>query len=368
MVAIVKTNTSIIRTIAYHENKVNRGMAGLIFAGNYPVDLDKISDEMKRKRFSKRTELNKNTKRNTLHVSLNFSSLEHPSKEKLIAIASFYMQRIGFAHQPYLVYQHYDAGHPHLHIVTITIEKTGKRIDLHKILVHKSIPATREIENLFGLIKARKIKITTPLPLSHSTIGKIQYGKMESKKAITQMLDYILKKYNYTSLCELNAVLGQYNLLADRGRENSKTFLRGGLLYKILDLHGKPIGMPFKASALDGQPTLKFLEAQFKINASRNTPQKTQIKNIIERSLQRHPGVSLDIFFKILQRQAITAIVQKNAMGDDQLTYIDHKTKCIFSAENLGTSCSLSALKNNASLQTPALKKRFNRKNNLPKL
>jgi hypothetical protein len=31
------------------------------------------------------------------------------------------MERIGFGRQPYLVYRHFDADHPHIHIVTNTI-------------------------------------------------------------------------------------------------------------------------------------------------------------------------------------------------------------------------------------------------------
>ena len=364
MVAIINSNTSIRRTIAYNENKVKEGLAQLIFAGNYPVDMEKISHQMKLKRFAKRTELNQNAKRNTVHISLNFSSLEHPAKEKLIAIATFYMERIGFAQQPYLVYQHHDAGHAHLHIVTINIQKTGKRIDLHKILVRKSIPATREIEEHFDLIRAIKTKTTNVLDLSPTAIGRIQYGKMASKKSMSQVLDFVLNRYNYTNLDELNAVLGQYNLLADRGSENSKTFQSGGLLYKILSPQGKPIGMPIKASSLDGQPTLKFLQAQFIINAAKNTHSKTQIKNSIERSLQRHSGISQDHFLKILQRQSITAIVKKSSAGIEQITYIDHKTKCVFSDKSLGFLYNDAIQKNNVSLEASG-KKRLIRKNQL---
>lgn len=364
MVAIIKSNTSIRRTIAYNENKVKEGLAQLIFAGNYPVDLEKISHQMKLKRFVKRTELNQNAKHNTVHVSLNFSSLEHPAKEKLIAIATFYMERIGFAQQPYLVYQHHDAGHAHLHIVTINIQKAGKRIDLHKILVRKSIPATREIEDHFDLIRAVKTKTTNALDLPPTAVSRIQYGKMESKKSISKVLDFILNRYNYTNLDELNAVLGQYNLLADRGSENSKTFQSGGLLYKILDPKGNPIGMPIKASSLDGQPTLKFLQGQFIVNAAKNTHAKIQIKNSIERSLQRQPGISQDHFFKILQRQSITAIVKQNSAGTQQITYIDHKTKCVFSDKSLGFLYSDVLQKNKVPLEAPG-KKRLIRKNQL---
>lgn len=362
MVAIIKTSTSILKTITYNENKVKTGLAELIFAGNYPVDLDKISHKMKIKRFVKRTELNQNAKRNTLHISLNFSSLEYLSREKLISIANVYMIQIGFAQQPYLVYQHFDAAHTHLHLITINIQKQGKRIDLHKILVLKSMPATREIEKRFGLIRALG-QAKDHKPDLSQVQGKIQYGEMESKRAIDMLLNFILKRYNYTSLSELNAILGQYNLTADRGTENSKTFLSGGLLYKILTPQKKAIGMPIKASSLDGRPTLKFLESQFKINADKNKSEKTRIKNIITLLLQNHPNISKNIFCKMLQRQAITVIEQKNTLGINEIFYIDQTTKCVFNDKSLGLSYDTATLKNNISVEALADKKQLTRKN-----
>ena len=40
------------------------------------------------------------------------------------------MQGIGFGNQPYLVYQHHDAGHPHIHMVTANIQADGQRIKM----------------------------------------------------------------------------------------------------------------------------------------------------------------------------------------------------------------------------------------------
>ena len=41
------------------------------------------------------------------------------------------LEKLGFGNQPYLVYQHRDARHPHIYIATTNIEADGKRIDLH---------------------------------------------------------------------------------------------------------------------------------------------------------------------------------------------------------------------------------------------
>ncbi|MEI9911585.1 MAG: relaxase/mobilization nuclease domain-containing protein [Bacteroidota bacterium] len=83
--------------------------------------------------FEKFTSLNERTTTNTLHVSLNFDSPEILDNEKLVVIAKTYMERIGFGEQPYLVYRHHDAGHPHIHIVSTNIRRDGSRISMHNM-------------------------------------------------------------------------------------------------------------------------------------------------------------------------------------------------------------------------------------------
>ena len=159
MVTVIKTGHSIHRIFNYNENKVKEGVANCIGAGNYPVDHDKMNLSMKLNRFLKQLELNENAKRNSVHISLNFHATEsHFSTEKLLAIAETYMDRIGFGNQPYLVYQHHDAGHPHIHLVTTNIEADGKRIDLHHLAIRKSESARKAIEKEFGLVRAEAQK------------------------------------------------------------------------------------------------------------------------------------------------------------------------------------------------------------------
>jgi hypothetical protein len=155
MVAVIKTSSSIRSILNYNEKKVEIGRAECISAMNYALELEKLNFTSKLNRFLKLAELNTNAKRNTVHISLNFDPSENHSKEKLSEIADTYMEKLGFGKQPYLVYQHHDAGHPHCHIVTNNIQRDGKRIDLHLLGIRKSEPARKEIEELFGLVKAQ---------------------------------------------------------------------------------------------------------------------------------------------------------------------------------------------------------------------
>ncbi|MCV9926625.1 relaxase/mobilization nuclease domain-containing protein [Flavobacterium sp. LS1R49] len=359
MVAIIKSTHSIRSVFYYNENKVKIGVAECIAAGNYPTYVDKMTDIMKLNRFIKRAELNENVKCNTLHISLNFDPSENHSKEKLITIADSYMEKIGFGEQPYLVYQHNDTKHQHLHVVTVNIEKDGKRIDLHNIGMRKSEPARKEIEEYFGLVKAEGRKKQEEFGLEPISIGSIQYGKVVSKKAIFNVLNTVVNHYKYGSLAELNAALKQYNVMADRGGEDSKMFLARGLVYHILNAKGKPIGVPIKASSFYTKPTLKFLEEKFKINEIRNMSDKSRVKNVIDMALLREPILPLTELARRLQKEGISTVFRKSTEGLLYgITYVDHTTKNVFNGSSLGKQYSAKAIEERCGLKVAGEEKR----------
>ena len=133
MVAVIKTGHSINRILNYNENKVKEGKAEFLSAVNYPIDTEKICYNQKLNLLLKQASLNENVTRNSVHISLNFDTSEKLSNDQLKEISERYMQKIGFGEQPYLVYQHFDAEHPHIHIVSLKVRADGTRIDTNNI-------------------------------------------------------------------------------------------------------------------------------------------------------------------------------------------------------------------------------------------
>ena len=133
---------------------MQKGVAECLYAGQFLKDAHGLNFHEKLNGFKRLIDLNTRAKTNTLHISLNFHPSESLGREKLIRIASCYMDKIGFSHQPYLVYEHRDAGHPHIHIVTTSIQEAGKRIVTQNIGRNQSQIARKELEKYFGLIKA----------------------------------------------------------------------------------------------------------------------------------------------------------------------------------------------------------------------
>jgi len=345
MVAVIKTGHSIHRIFNYNENKVKEGVAECIGAGNYPMDADKMNINMKLNRFQKQLALNENVTRNSVHISLNFHPSEnHYSKEKLLSIAEDYMQRIGFGEQPYLVYQHNDAAHPHLHIVSIKVRADGSRIDMNNIGKNQSGQARKSLEKEYGLVTAEAQKQQALYPLKPVNIAKAIYGKIQTKAAIQNVLEHVINQYRYTSLPELNGVLKQYNVWAERGSEGSRTYQRKGLLYRVLGENGKPIGVPIKASLFYNKPTLRFLEQKFIQNEAQRLPYKVRIKNAVDKILL-DKNTTLQSLITALDKQGIHAALRQNEKGIIYgIAYVDHQTKCIFNGSDLGKQYSAKAI------------------------
>src|SRR5690606_30756470 len=129
------------------------------------------------------------------------------------------------------------------------------------------------------------------------------------------VLEAVLNTYKYTSLPELNAVLQQYNVQADRGSEGSRVYKHQGLLYRILDERGSPVGVPIKASSFYNKPTLKYLESRFVPNDAARQPQKARVKNAIDFALLKQPVISLEQLADKLKEDGIQTIVRQNADG-----------------------------------------------------
>ncbi len=337
MVAVIKTGSSLRRVINYNEQKVNAGVAVCILAANYPKDVELLTLTNKLNRLLNQAALNENVTRNSVHISLNFDPAEKLSPDQLRVIAETYMQKIGFGQQPYLVYQHHDAGHPHIHLVSVKVRADGSRMDLQNIGRNQSETARREIEQLFGLVKAEDRNKRPKNELNPAYASKVQYGRSETKRAIAHVLDAVLNNYKYTSLPELNAILGQYNVMADAGSEKSRVHQHQGLLYRILDEQGNRVGVPIKASDFYKKPTRKYLEERFQQNETSRQPHKMRVKNAIEVALLKKPNQTLATIAKVLEKEGIVMVQRQNSEGLLYgITYVDHHTKCVFNGSALG--------------------------------
>lgn len=320
---------------------MKQGKATLIGAVKYLKDKENLSFNDKLFRLTDLAAMNQRSKTNTVHISLNFPNGENLADEKLNEVVKDYLQGVGFATQPYLVYRHEDAGHPHIHIVTTNIKRDGERISLHYLGQNESEKTRKAIEIKYGLVKAEDQ--TKQKPNLKAEISAAEYGKAETKRVITNILGYILRAYKYTSVPELNAVLQQFNIQADRGSKDSRMYTHEGLVYWILDKQGNKVGVPIKASTIYGNPTLKTLDEKFRLNEQLRKPFKADLIKILDTVLSK-PQTKKSFTYK-LREAGVQAILRQNDEGRLYgVTFIDQKNKAIFNGSDLAKEYSANAL------------------------
>lgn len=363
MVAIINTGHAVRNSFTYNENKVRAGVASCIGEGNYPMDLGLMTPESRLGVLLKRVALNPRVTRNSVHISLNFDPTEKAlHDERYREIAHAYMKGIGFGEQPYLIYRHEDAAHPHLHIVSVKIRPDGSRIDMHNIGRNQSEKTRKELEARFGLVAAQSKMGKASRPLTPITAARVAYGVSQTRQAIANVLNAILPHYAYSSVAELNAVLRLYNVTAETGSEESRLRRHKGVLYQVIDTNGRPIGLPVKASRFFSKPTYAYLERRFEQGKLARRPYATRLKNLIDAAFLRPEKPSLAQLATELQKAGVDMVERRNAEGLlFGLTYVDHKNKTVFNGSTLGKPYSAKAMleRSGSTVHSPNKKSSF---------
>jgi Relaxase/Mobilisation nuclease domain len=343
MVAKITIPKSIEAALNYNEKKVQKGAAECLHAANYLSEAKNMNFYQKLNGFEMLNNLNSRATTKTIHISLNFDPSEKLSNNKLIEVANLYMEKVGFGKQPFLVYKHEDAGHPHIHIVSTTIKEDGSRVNTHNIGRNQSEKARKEIEQQYGLIKAERQQQLMKPGIKPVDAQKAVYGKSETKRSISNVVGAVFSQYKFTSLPEFNAALKQFNVIADRGKEG-RIYKNRGLVYRILDADGNKVGVPIKASSIGCKPILDNLEKKFTANEVAKEPLKQRTKNVIDDCLQTSLG-SMKHLVADLSQKNIYTVLRQNAEGRLYgITFVDNQNKVVFNGSDLGKGYSAAAL------------------------
>ncbi|MFP9114748.1 relaxase/mobilization nuclease domain-containing protein [Flavobacterium sp. RHBU_3] len=346
MVAVIKASHSLSRILRYNEQKITQGVARVIGEKNCPFPAAKVGLLAKLNFLERMASLNTRVAHPGVHISLNFPPAEDKlSDARLSEIAAAYMEEIGFGSQPWMAYRHMDAGHPHIHIVSLKIRTDGSRIDMHNMGRNQSEHARRTIEKNFGLLPAEKSGKVKQYEPEAVAIARVTYGKAPAKKAMSGVLQFVISKYSYTTLGELNAILGLYNMTADRGKVTSRTYVGGGLLYRAIDAQALPVGVPIKASDFAFPATLKTLEKHFTANRVSQAKSGAAIRLAIDKAITLQKPQSLDALQEILRQSGIDLVIRNASNGQVYgLTFVDHRERCSINGSTLGKPYSAKGL------------------------
>lgn len=358
MVARIETPKGIAETLSYNEEKVAQGQAACIHVQNFLQDRNTITYPDMLDRFERLNALNTRSKVKMWHSTLNFHPSEKLSDERLTAIADRYMQGLQMDDQPYLVYRHDDANHPHVHIVSSLIRSDGSRINNFRQGLRMSEPTRKGIEQEFQLIPGQRKRQTTIPPLGE--MRKIDPASgIPVTESMDRLINGVMRHYNFTNLQEYNAILRGYNITAETGGPGSKTRRHNGIFYLALDDRGERISPPVMASQLPCRPTQSRLNKKYQESKTQRPAHLLSIKSRIDWALDQQPA-SLRTLVSRLQSDAIEIVrPPSNGRNPHDQVFVDYQTRSAVTGETLGPAYTTAAVSAAiAGSQRPAQQKR----------
>jgi hypothetical protein len=153
------------------------------------------------------------------------------------------MGKMNYGDQPYIVYVHEDIDRRHIHIVSICVDETGRKIS-DSYEHRRSMTACRELEIQYGLKNiADERKESDKLFLK-----KVEYEKGDVKHQISNVLKNV-SDYKFRTFGEYSALLSCFDVEAKTVKGegiDGKPF--NGIVYSATGDNGKSVSNPFKSS------------------------------------------------------------------------------------------------------------------------
>lgn len=341
MVAKINYGSSLYGALAYNGEKVNEGVAKILETNKMFSPADGTHDiSACMQDFMAYMPSHVLTKKPVIHISLNPHPDDRLTDEQFSAIAREYIEKMGYANQPFIVYKHEDIDRHHLHIVTLAVDEQGKKINDGNNF-YTSTRILKELEQKYGLIPAQMRKEKEVFRLQ-----KVCYGDGENlKKQLVSVIRPAAKFYHCPSFKEYRALLSTYNICVEevKGEMYGKPY--NGLVYFATDDKGKKVGNPFKASLFGKAVGYEALQKRFKASKEKLKEKylAPKTKEVVAGALRR--SATKEDFRDNLYRKGIDVLFRENDEGRLYgITFIDHNNGCVVNGSRLGKELSANAI------------------------
>ena len=341
MVAKINYGNSLYGALAYNGEKVNEGVAKILDTNKVFSPADGTHDiSACMQDFMAYMPSHVLTKKPVIHISLNPHPDDSLTDEQFSAIAWEYIEKMGYANQPFIVYKHEDIDRHHLHIVTLAVDERGKKINDGNNF-YTSTRILKELEQKYGLIPAQMRKEKEVFRLQ-----KVCYGDGENlKKQLVSVIRPAAKFYHCPSFKEYRALLSTYNICVEELKREMYGKPYNGFVYFATDDKGKKVGNPFKASLFGKAVGYEALQNRFKASKEKLKEKHLapKTKAVVAGALRR--STAKEDFRANLHRKGIDVLFRENEQGRLYgITFIDHNNGCVVNGSRLGKELSANAI------------------------
>jgi hypothetical protein len=170
--------------LRYNLQKVDQGVAKILDMTFTSGKEDSIMREVALVRM-----LKPNLQKYFYHTSLNFPPNENLGDEQMNTIANEYLNTMGFDQHQYAIFRHFDADHPHLHILVNRIGYDGNVLSDSKDY-QRSEQALRRLEKQHGLTEVISSRQAQERAM---TKNELEMMKRTDEPSVKMKLQVIIK-------------------------------------------------------------------------------------------------------------------------------------------------------------------------------
>ncbi|SCY75151.1 Relaxase/Mobilisation nuclease domain-containing protein [Flavobacterium anhuiense] len=337
MIAKIGRSGNLYGALAYNQLKVDNENGQILFSNKMiETPSGHYSVAQLAQSFAPYLIANRNTEKHTLHISLNPDPKDSVSNDTYREMAEQYMREMGYGEQPFVVFKHTDIDRSHIHIVSVCVDESGKKIS-DKFEKMRSMNICRELERKHELIPATDKERNQ----NDKVFRPLDYRAGDVKSQISSVVRHLPNYYQYQTLGEYNALLSLFNITTEKVEGELQGKMKQGLLYIPLNEKGERAGHPFKASLFGKNAGLPALELHFAKckKALKDSPTRQTLKSAITVALKS--TIDEQAFKKQLSEQGINVVVRRNDTGRIYgVTFIDHNSKAVWNGSRLGKELS----------------------------
>ncbi len=317
----------------YNEKKVMEGVARLIgYAGLRDPSQDCIYGTFARLERGRRYPVS----RVGFHASVNPSPEDGCTEDQVLDFIAGLMDHLGYGDQPFLVYRHFDIEREHYHIVSLRIDREGRKInDYYEIKRTRDYMRSVARKYNFSVIeKGMRVNSVRSLQRKERSAGlKLRFnpdGEVFSQ--FHEIWDEALR-YDFDSTDQLARVLEDFGVHMEvrSGYRNGRAIYLQGL-----DASGKAVTQPFGEMEL-GRPLHRMAAAVASSAEQRHFMrfrERERVRSIVRSAFTYSRSEAH--FRNILSQKGIGMHLSVTDAGEVfGISFVDHVTATVFKGSEI---------------------------------
>ncbi|MDR6943686.1 relaxase/mobilization nuclease domain-containing protein [Mucilaginibacter pocheonensis] len=158
MIVKILSSSAKFSGVVYNTNKIDRNKGDLMRVANFGSleSLSRLRPQDYINYLQMVASQNTRIKKPQFHAVLSAKGRNYSSKE-LTAIAVAWLDKMGYGKQPYLIVYHKDTDNNHVHVVSVRVDKQGKKINS----AYEKLRAIGNLKEVLGIDRALTYTFST---------------------------------------------------------------------------------------------------------------------------------------------------------------------------------------------------------------